>query len=436
MRVTACVVLTLSLTCAERVDLGYLGPRRDGRDPCVPGTARGDEVCDDQGRFRRRCTDGTLARDEVCNLRDDDCDGDVDEGYVYDVLPEPAGRATRLQASTLINYPHFVSRDDRIALFAREGVSAGDCSDVDRVVHFDLDGIALAQASIRRLPATDRCPTRLRGARSLVTCATRDYEHPGCAPPIARHACPVYSFSYDDLVRDGHLFARVDVGRCPTHALASNEAALFLYPSAPATGGAAAPAFDLVAIDDDGRVAHRAERALTIDGTKVRGAALRGRMHWLWRRGRALVHRVSDPFGRVIHALPDVALDGRAGEELDVHTAGDALVVRLEGDAPRLVELDEAGARRSEVPIDVPAETPLVVSGDQRQVYACVQRFGVAFTRFARGGARMQRLVTLGSGSSTGLCVVTPLRGGALVAWTAANDGTLSWARVGCAAAP
>ncbi len=423
------------VACAMPADLAYRGPARDGGEPCAPGATRGDEVCDGAGRYRRRCEGGRLGTDEVCNLEDDDCDGAVDEGFLYVASPPSDEEVSRLQAAVPVSSPLFVRTAGHIALFRTEGVAASDCSETLTFMYFHPDG----RASHRATGQTRTAPAevyliRPRGDDVIVTFPTKSYELMQCVPPVPAGLCPLHSYRIRTSGPPA-LLGRSE-GHCAAHGVASSEATLLLYPQPPAPG-ALITHHDLVVVGDDGRIARRLPGALETDGSAVRGAEVGGRVHWFWGTGRSLTHRTTDPLGDDMRVLPDVPLDQETTGLVAVEAVSGSLFLRAgRGGASSLVEVSPAGARLGEILLDVPSNDGQTPSLNRRQVFACGMSHGAWFARFDRTGARLQRSVSLGVGAPSGTCAVIATTSGALVAWSYSEDGLTRWARVGCQAGP
>lgn len=420
--------------CSIAADLSYRGPARDGGEPCAPGAVRGGEICDVGGRWRRRCADGRLGREEICNLVDDDCDGLVDESLLYEVLAPPAGSATSLRGVSTVSSPRLVRTDNRIALVVSEGVSANNCSDVIRTTYFDADGLWQAEARPRRgVAAAFIWVFRPLGDDVLLTFATRENELTRCSPPINDGTCPLFTLR---LRESGDPTAvRSDEGNCGANGAASRDATLLLYPRGIPDGGAAR--YDIVAVGEDGRIARRAEGALATDGTAIRGVAFGDRVHWFWGAGRTLAHRTTAPDGSDLQSLPDLALTATVGGVIEAIVVGGSLFVRAEREGrTHFVEVAADGSVRAQATLDVGSGEGLTPSLDGRQLFSCSLRTGVSFARFARDGAMTQRRVAIAADPPAGDCVMMPTTSGVLVAWSLHKDGTTRWARIGCRSLP
>lgn len=425
----------LLLACDVPADLTYRGPPRDGGEPCAPGATRGDEVCDDAGRYRRRCEGGRLGSDEVCNLEDDDCDGVVDEGFLYVASAPSDEEVSRLQAAVPVSSPVFVRTAGNIALFRSDGVGARDCSEMLTVMYFHPDG----RASHRAMGRARTAPAQIylirpRGDDLIFTYPTKNYELPQCTPPVPAGLCPLHSYRIR-ASGAAELLERAE-GNCNASGVASSEATLLLYPQTRASGSLV-QRYDLVVVDDAGSIARRVPRALETDGTAVRGAQVGGRVHWFWGVGSSLEHRTTDPVGGDLRMLPDVPLDYEVTGLVTAESVGGSLFLHAARDgASSLVEVSPEGARRGETSLDIPSGNGLTPSLDRRQVFACGMNQGAWFARFDRAGARLQRTISLGVGAPSGDCAVIATTAGALVAWSHQEDGTTRWVRVGCQTAP
>lgn len=421
--------------CAMSADLSYVGPARDGGGACTPGATRGAEVCDRAGQWRGRCADGRPGVDEVCNLRDDDCDGTVDEGFVYEVIDASSAASLTIQGQAPTASPALLRTSDRIVALMSEGVGAENCSERVRGVFFDLEGRPLgATPLLQSIPAPETLFPRARGAEVILTYRGRDYVQPGCIPPIAERTCPIFTSRISAQAATRPL--RYEAGACPSAAVVTRDSVIFSVPVGSPGGLLPARDYDLVAVGDDGRPLAATRGRLRTDETALKGAASE-RAHWFWGSGRALSHATSDLRGGDVRAEAALALSEEIQGVIDAYAVGGSVFVTGDrGLQTHVVEVGSDGAVVAQGSVDVPSGDALAPSPDGRQLYLCSTRFGVSFTRFDRRGVRLQRRVSLADGRPAGDCRSIELPTGVLLAWSTGELGALRWARVGCRQPP
>lgn len=467
-RVATWLALTMTLACVQRLDLSRPdsgGSSSDAAASCEVDATRacfaapaeranvnrcraGIERCARDGFWSNVCEGEVLPEGEVCNLVDDDCNGEVDEtvAYVPDSTAPNAVTGTSLSRVLTIVRPldgpsTFDGTPVDSALLWLNGVGAENCSDSLHVEIFDARGERQGRTSALRMPAMGSYVFGLFANRIAAGGVAREYVQPGCSPAIAVDEWPAVSANIRSPTDRQRAWAGSHVG---AFAEVMTEQG-FLIATAMPDGG-----------DRIGYVLHRVRddagvelpEALTFsrpEGASVVGSlyARRDESHIAWvlldAAGRLGV-RVTDLEGRALAEGPDrwVTLSQRSGEITGSAFVGGSLFLAVGRGGARLsttlvrVSLRD-GSLQGEAPMGAYGGVDLAASRNGEEIYACGVGFGLAFMRYSLAGRAMQPPVSLdGRPNRSQACKVSALSTGALVAWSHDLDGVVRWTRVGC----
>ncbi len=461
------LLAAVHVACVQRLDLSVsdAATRVDDAEACEVGATRpcfdapmeragvgqcraGVERCAADGRWSNVCDGQVLPAREVCNLVDDDCNGEVDERSPYEPVTSEAGFATNV---SLVAVNHFTrSPDDRARLGDQpfdsvltwnSGVAAENCSDAMHFELFDAEGAHLTSTAVLRMPA-QISPTVMLDERGVRAAAfVRDYVQPTCLPAIEVDVCPVVVASARSTTDRGRVWAGTHCNEGP---IVAGEQFLLVRSQSEQDG---VVTFDFDVINDAAASTHAGTLRFTSpdDGSEVTG--LRGvrdgeRIVWMLRGGEQRIAVLITGLRGV--AMPDghhgwTELPHPAGELTALAASADSLVMGFiensDGLASRFVRLSLRDGRvEREWTVDGYGVTSLAPSRNGQDLYTCGSGFGLSLMRFSRDGRAEQAPIPLeGRFNRSGSCVVTATTRGALVAWAHDVDGIVRWTRVSCA---
>lgn len=436
LRVRLVAVVWFALGCTQTLDLS----RRDA------GGDRADVAADVVV-----CPSDVAPRVERCNGVDDDCDGEVDEGFAWSVQPSSSGTTISPGASLAAGMGFTSSRDGRMTFLWNEGVTGKDCRDILRWEFFDAYGLHQQSLDINSLPAVldGVLWESASGARGAFR--ARDYAFRQCPRP-GLGLCPLVLV---DRPRRGNASVNYyAVGDCTTinTPVATDPGALAVSSATRPGPDPGTVRRDLYVIADDLSVSRR-EGALalpTLDRGdagpsyyEVRGVRAGARVHWVALAADGAYFHVSTDLqggdASAVHVgrIPLASARFSPIEQLTVGGGSIAAGIVDADDHLHIALLSTRdGALESSFPTGLSSRTQIALSPDGAQVYACSHELGVAFTRFSRAGSRLQTLTrpAINLGEMT-YCHVTAVSSGALVVWANREGGYVEWARLGCASA-